>query len=526
MALTVREALTIGALQRARVLAGEGGLDNVIEYVDVMEVPDARFWLRPRLLIVTTAYAVKNNVSAQVELIEEMARAGAAGLVVKPGRFLGSVAQPVVEAANRLKVPVLAVPDEIPFVDVTHPLLAAIVNRRVEQLEHSEKVHRRLTEAALAAEDFQAVAAALSSLLGRPVWITDSGGQLQAASPAQSLTLDADRLQESGLDGLKLEVPTADGVLPLTVLPFGHGGRRDGFLAVESARSLSELDWISLRHGVTACSLVAARLRAVRQREWQLRREILWKLIEDRSGDLGLAAERARHLGIPAGVPVGVLVVRFVDGTSGFSFKTAAERVRGDGDVVAVGDDLELVCFIGIRQRPGDSPGAGAYLKERSQQVVDRVSGVIPVASVTAGVSLPAESPLELGEKYRQAKLAARVAEAIMGPGSLACWSDVEPYYLLAGQADRWADVCRRVLGPLAERGEEGEVLLLTLRTYLACGGNAAEAARRLFVHRNTLYYRLRRLRALLHRDLDDPHERFLLELVLRCREMIGRIPT
>lgn len=167
-----------------------------------------------------------------------------------------------------------------------------------------------------------------------------------------------------------------------------------------------------------------------------------------------------------------------------------------------------------------------SYLKEKSQQVVDRVSGVIPVASVTAGVSLPAESPLELGEKYRQAKLAARVAEAIMGPGSLACWSDVEPYYLLAGQADRWADVCRRVLGPLAERGEEGEVLLLTLRTYLACGGNAAEAARRLFVHRNTLYYRLRRLRALLHRDLDDPHERFLLELVLRCREMIGRIPT
>lgn len=524
----MREALAIGALQRARLLAGQGGLDNVIEYVDVMEVPDARFWLRPRLLIVTTAYAIKNNVPAQVELIEEMARVGAAGLVVKPGRFLGSVAESVIEAADRLNVPVLAVPDDIPFVEITHPLLAAIVNRRVEQLEHSEKVHRRLTEAALEAQDFQGVAAALFSLLERRVWITDSAGRVQAACPEEPLPFEAERLQEAGPDGLNLEASAPSGPLPLAVVPFGHGGRREGFLVVESGRALSDLDWISLRHGVTACSLIAARQRAVREREWQLRREVFWKLVEDRSGDLGLAAERARYLGIPAGVPVAVLVVRFVAGVSGLSFKTVgAETIRGDEDTAVVADHLEMACFMGFRQWAADFPGAAAHLKHKARRVVERISGAIPIGATAAGVSLPAESPVELGERYRQAKLAAQIAEAVMGPGSLACWSDVEPYYLLAGQAEKWADVCRRVLGPLAEaRGDEDEVLLRTLRAYLACGGNAAEAARRLFVHRNTLYYRLRKLRRLLHRDLDDPHERFLLELVVRSRELMGRIPT
>lgn len=526
MALTVEEALATGALRRARVLAGAGGLGNLIEYVDVMEVPDARFWLRPRLLVVTTAYAMKNNVAALVELIEEMARTGAAGLVVKPGRFLGAVPEEVLEAADRLGVPLLAVPDEIPFVDITHPLLAAIVNRRVEQLEHSEEVHRRLTEAALAGEDFQGVAGVLSALLERAIWVTDGEGRVLAASSGQPLSLEAERLGEPGLDGATLEVEAGGAVLGVTVLPFGHGGRRDGFLVVESARPLSELDWISLRHGVTACAVVAARLRAVEQREWQLRREVLWKLIEDRSGDAGLAVERARHLGIPVGVPVSVVLVRLVDGAVGLSLRGAAEKARGGGEVVVVGDDLELVCFLAAGERPGGPGGNAARLRERARGVLEGVAAVVPRGAVTAGVSLPAQTPLELGERYREAKLAARVAEAVMGPGYVAFWPDVEPYYLLAAQPDRWAEVCRRVLGPLQGAGEEGEVLLLTLRTYLACGGNAAEAARRLFVHRNTLYYRLRRLRALLGRDLDDPHERFLLDLVLRCREVIGRIPA
>lgn len=41
MGLTLREALTLAEpLRRAKVLAGEEGLDQVVEAVNVMEVPD------------------------------------------------------------------------------------------------------------------------------------------------------------------------------------------------------------------------------------------------------------------------------------------------------------------------------------------------------------------------------------------------------------------------------------------------------------------------------------------------------
>ena len=46
--------------------------------------------------------------------------------------------------------------------------------------------------------------------------------------------------------------------------------------------------------------------------------------------------------------------------------------------------------------------------------------------------------------------------------------------------------------------------LLETLRQYLYCNGNLVKTSQALFIHRNTLLYRLNQIRDLLGRDIDD----------------------
>ena len=43
-----------------------------------------------------------------------------------------------------------------------------------------------------------------------------------------------------------------------------------------------------------------------------------------------------------------------------------------------------------------------------------------------------------------------------------------------------------------------------TLKMYYLCGNNIAETASRMYVHRNTLVYRLRKIRELTGSDIDD----------------------
>ena len=61
--------------------------------------------------------------------------------------------------------------------------------------------------------------------------------------------------------------------------------------------------------------------------------------------------------------------------------------------------------------------------------------------------------------------------------------------------------------------------LLDTLRTYLACNCNLNRAAEHLFIHKNTLLYRMNHIRSIIRCDLNDPDERLLLMLSFKLLE-------
>jgi purine catabolism regulator len=55
---------------------------------------------------------------------------------------------------------------------------------------------------------------------------------------------------------------------------------------------------------------------------------------------------------------------------------------------------------------------------------------------------------------------------------------------------------------------------------FLTENGNTTAAARRLFLNRHSLMYRLRKVEELTGRDLKRHEDRFLLELALRLRRV------
>ena len=74
----------------------------------------------------------------------------------------------------------------------------------------------------------------------------------------------------------------------------------------------------------------------------------------------------------------------------------------------------------------------------------------------------------------------------------------------------------RRLVEPLlAHDRERRSNLVRTLRVYFAAGANASEASDRLFLHRNSMLYRLSRVQKLTGLDLKQPEARLALHLGL-----------
>jgi DNA-binding PucR family transcriptional regulator len=83
----------------------------------------------------------------------------------------------------------------------------------------------------------------------------------------------------------------------------------------------------------------------------------------------------------------------------------------------------------------------------------------------------------------------------------------------------------RELVRPLVEHDlERRSDLVRTLRAYFAAGSNASEAADRLFLHRNSMLYRLERIQKLTGLDLKDPRVALALQLGLLAIEEGERV--
>jgi hypothetical protein len=116
-------------------------------------------------------------------------------------------------------------------------------------------------------------------------------------------------------------------------------------------------------------------------------------------------------------------------------------------------------------------------------------------------------------------RLTERAAD-LAGPGHEPVFVDDHFAALaLRGEPGALAVLTTQRLAPLAGlRASQRDAFLVTLASWLRHWGSRTAVAAELFVHPQTVSYRLNRLRELLGADLDDPRIRFELQLVLANR--------
>ena len=142
---------------------------------------------------------------------------------------------------------------------------------------------------------------------------------------------------------------------------------------------------------------------------------------------------------------------------------------------------------------------------------------------MTIGVGKLTRSLRCLYKSYRQAKAIMRIREkrSMLEAGYI--YADMGAYRLLLGLEDREIadDYLRTLLGPLLDYdAQKGTDLVEVLRTYLFNNGSVQETAAQLYVHRNTVNYRINRAAEILGMDLGDLEARLQLMLCFLLLDM------
>jgi purine catabolism regulator len=106
----------------------------------------------------------------------------------------------------------------------------------------------------------------------------------------------------------------------------------------------------------------------------------------------------------------------------------------------------------------------------------------------------------------------------------VATYKDLGSFQLLLSLQDEEALrlFCDSILGPIeAGDGHYGGELMRSLEAFIEENGQWERAARRLYCHRHTLRYRIRRVEELTGRNLGSARDRIEFWLALRGRELV-----
>ncbi|TMF87021.1 MAG: hypothetical protein E6I08_11000 [Chloroflexi bacterium] len=560
---TVREAMGFGGFARAQLLGGAGGLDRTIEWVRLMETPETVRVLRKGDLLLTTAFSIKDDRRAQIDLVDGVARAEGAGLVVKPERYLKELPPEMRAEADRLDLPLFELEDAVPFVDVMEPLLERIINAEHWRLKRSLDIHSRFTELVLDGKGVNEICRTLAELLDAAVSVEDASFHLLAHAGGSAN--DPHRKETIARHGTPARVvydPQVSRFLrevevnrhPKRMPAFPHLGlNRERILApilaanqvlgyisvIDSQPQVEELAYMAVEQAALVVALALTKEREVAEVESRVRGEFLDDLVAGTYGDEAAAQRRARHLGYPL-QGTHILMAVDVDDFRGFHrarqisedaiqalkrelFRRVAMVVKASHQralLSAHSDSVYALLPLGLG---ADHPDAQRRAHQLGQQVQEAVAGWKPGFTVSVGLSAAIEAPLGVAGAHRE------VTAVMETLGRLKRWSQVVSVPqlgvtgLLAGvDHERLLEFAQRHLGPLIEhdRARSGD-LVETLKAYLEAGEQQA-AAKRLGIHPNTLRYRLDRVREISGAEFEDPETRLNLSVAVRVQGLLG----
>lgn len=456
--------------------------------------------------------------------LEDLAKNGVAAVVLEPGHPLASGQLPEMMAMILADTPVDAL--------LESQLTGLIRERGNELYRLTTELDRRFAALSTSADALPALLAAVSDVSGRGVLLTDTAGlPIYAIGGEQPGYLDEVARQNARSRGRTLIVtgPNSDARL---IAPVRTAQGVQGYLSLTGGRNaFTETDRVVVERTALACTFALMRLGpaagGVRQlgptpaeTERSLRALLLGRLETESA-----ALAECRTLGLDPLRGVSVLLAAPLPDAESESLgimRSALENAVAGWQPRAFVTELpEMGAIAALLPVPDGEPS-----RRRVLEIGRRLAQEDNVDAIAVGISDRQTGWQGVSAAFTQAYFALRLGATNAVPrvvvdsgtaGDLGIYQLLYPLWLTRSAAAFAHDM----LGDLLAYDEKrGGGLVPTLEAYLDLGGGMQEIADRLFIHRNSLIYRLRRIEELTGRTLSDPHDRLNLHVALKVRQM------
>ncbi|SNT50425.1 transcriptional regulator, PucR family [Bacillus sp. OK838] len=537
--MKVTDLLTMPALTGMNIIAGETGNERKVQTVNMMDAPDIINFLKPNEFLVTTAYHVKDNPHLLSSLVEAMANQGCAALGIKTSRFLKEIPEDVLVLANELSLPIIDLPAEMSLGEIINHTLRGILDQRAAELTFAMETHKQFTNLIMRGKGIQKLLDHLSDMIGYPIILID-----QYLNPifhpisTSGIIPIIKKMSDEGFRFHKtktsfISFSSLSNKRTYTIFPIYMYEEKIGYLTISGEIKTSDnLITLTIEQATNVISFALMKEHALKQHDRNTRNDFFLHFLDGSFSSQEEIINRAKEFSLH-NEQAYICAVGKIDESELAKSYTQLQR-RADSIYEFLEDELR------ISSNPIHlfTKGKKCILLYEVSEVFADVLQTVEISlkslqkiissqfdcTISFGVSLMSPSFLQTKNSYKEANdslleggrskrteyIQAFQTKDIMELLRIIPEEDLKNFYLFALQ------------GFSKIFTEEEQSLLETLFVYLETHCQISETAKRLFVHRNTVVYRLEKCEELLGKSLKDSETTLQIRLALRIKSLLN----
>ncbi|OZQ63149.1 transcriptional regulator [Paenibacillus sp. VTT E-133280] len=561
--LTVKDLMKIKAIEGIKIVAGEQGVDKSISIVNIIENPDAFDWLSPNELLLSTGYIFKNNAELQNRMIKELAELNCSGLVVKMKRYFDKLPQNMIDEANKYGLPLL----ELPF-EYTLSNMISIINEKVSGRydllnRKTLDIHNLFFKITLEGGGIAKITSMLSETISNPIIVVDKDWRLlhhtehaKNNSPLEYY-LDFSNRQPvfnkafidtipTNLNEMKKSIKRtyhSEGAeIKCRVIPVAASNYIYGYIVIwQTVQELSEFDYIILQQASTIMALELIKAKEISELEIRIKQDSIDDLLSGKISSHEALQTLCYLHGLNPSYMYYSMVIniemneadKFEDMIIGkYKMESIAKKCvdiiydlshKAIGEIKCFYRNNRVIILVGQNEErpPVSISDAKLYANELLEVLIQRTKETLLI-----GIGQQYSTISSLHNSFSEANEMIKLMQQKNLQNKVSHFEDYSVYHLLEANIKIVAleEFFRKCLGKVFDHDQlHGTSYMLTLENYFINNLNVTETSKAMFLHRNTLIYRIEKIKEILNLDLKHSEELLRIQIALKIFSILNK---
>ncbi|HHY03616.1 MAG TPA: hypothetical protein GX534_00285 [Thermoanaerobacterales bacterium] len=520
--------------------AGQRGGNRLINSVNITEIPDCYEWFQKGEMVLTTLYPY-NTMDEKIKFIKNLNEAEVACLGIHPGKHESfDLPEYLKVLADSFNFPIFIFDRKVPYSRIIKKIYEYLLNKEQIALKKEKEINTAMNQILLSKGGIKEIIGKLADIINLDVYLLDENFKVMETSTKKHSNIRFQNLLPDLQTRLRKNVDKLQTILyedhMAIVLAVNINKYVKNFLIAFGKRPLTdkkqELCEIAFMSAATALKMDILKTLSVIEAEQKLKQGFFDDVMSGYYDDEFLQ-DRAKALGLNIFEKNFVIVIDFnfknnlpnktihkdIESLIRDSFGSIKSRI-----ILSIKKSKEWIFLIGFKNKECKGEMLNKeILNHIFKNIQDEFCIKKSPISIYIGVSSGITKIVDLKRGYKEARFAIEMGNKIFDNNNVIYYDDLGIYKLIS-IPDKVEDILvDNVIRDIYEYDKDKNGNLLeTLEKYLDFNGSIKDAAEKLYVHPNTVKYRMKRIKEITGEDLfNDDQKRLYYHIMVKALKIL-----